>query len=170
MLGELISFWLCLKEDPTSQWCGNSFGTHDIEAKKFSAEVKSTTQKYGTVIHVNSQYQLKKENNPLYLYFCRFEKSLDGISINEIIEKFDRHQSYFIKEEIKKMGYKLENHIFNEKYKILEIKKYYVDERFPFFDSKKYNDNTFFDCVLKMEYTVSLDGLESKIIDKELLK
>lgn len=159
LIGELISYYWYFDMDNSLQWNHMGYGTHDLEGESMVVEVKSTTDRYRSQINVNSQYQLKKQKLPIYLSFVRCEESIDGVSLNIIIKKLKEDKQIDVMENINKLGYKIENHIFEKKYKILEMRLYEVNENFPVFDIRKYADTTFFKHVIKYEYILNLDSL-----------
>ena len=62
--------------------------------------------------------------------------------------------------ELEKQGFERGANIRNKKYKILEKRKYEVDDSFPKIISESFKGDKFPDSVIHIEYTVDLDGLE----------
>lgn len=170
LLGELMTYYYYKGKDDSVTWSGDEYGTHDIEANDYSVEVKSTSKKYGTDITVSSQYQFVSNNKPLYLMHYRFEKSKEGISVNQMINKFDCVKSQLIRDKLENLGYMLSNHIFDIRYKVLEIKLFDVNDEFPVLDINKYTDENLKMRLKSLQYQVNLDGIEHEVISKDFLK
>lgn len=162
ILAELLAINYLLKDNNDVFY--TDYGTHDIETANKSYEVKSTIEKYGTQIHVSSQYQLQINNQkPLDLIFVRLEKSNLGYCILDIIKILE------------KKGYKLQkiyDKISNmnttslaEKYRILESKIYQVNNQFPKIVPQSFVGGILPEGIIKMEYIVGLENLEYEQID-----
>lgn len=156
-LGELIVLNYLLKKDKNIEMTNQ--GSHDLESLNMNYEIKTTILRYISTIEVHSQYQLKKlNNNPLELYFVRLEESIDGVSINSVlknIEKFDYN--------IDKIEKKIENistKSREKKYKILEVRKYDINEKFPQITANSFKDNEIPKNIINIKYVINLDGLE----------
>ena len=79
VLGELLVLEKMFKSGKEPVWSGVEHGTHDIETDTCSIEVKSTTQRYGYEVTINSVYQMHSaDRKPLFLDFLRFELSKLG--------------------------------------------------------------------------------------------
>lgn len=151
------------KTDITAEWTATKMGSHDIECVEESCEVKSTIKRYGAEIIISGQHQLEHVK-PLYLYFCRLEESLEGISINELKAKlvangFDEGK---LEAELEKQGFERGSSIRNKKYKKLEGRIYTIDESFPKIVRSSFKNNKFPDSIIHIEYTVDLDGIKYK--------
>ena len=156
LLGELISLKHLLKSGKNASL--TSQGSHDIETSNSNIEVKTTIMRYQSLIQIHSKYQLQRLNkNPVYLYFVRLEESTSGVSINSMLN------------DLKKLNYNMSNirskindlnsDVRDKCYKIDEIRKYLIDDKFP-----KITDDTFIygkipENISGLVYTVDLDGL-----------
>ena len=163
-LGELLVLNHVIKCNPDAKY--SNLASHDIETLEYSIEVKTTTEKYNSQIHVNSQYQL--ENNtekPLKLVLVRLEKSQIGYSINDIIDSL-KNKNYDT-ESIEKI-HNIGSSILNEKYRILEARLYNIDSSFPRITLKSLKNEELPKGIIKIEYIVDLDDIEYESINLEL--
>ena len=155
-LGELIVLKYLLKNDQSVQLTEQ--GSHDIESKDKNFEVKTTIMRYISTIEIHSQYQLKSLNgNPLELYFVRLEPSKNGISINNVLE--DLRNNYKI-EKIEHKIKEMSTESREKTYKVLEIRKYNIDDRFPKIVSNNFKDNKIPENIINIKYVIDLDGIE----------
>ena len=148
------------KEDPTTEWAATKSGSHDIECAEESCEVKSTIKRYGATVTISSQHQLEFVKR-LWLYFCRMEESLEGVSINDMKDILIRsgYDEGKIELELEKQGFDRGANIRNKKYKVLEKRKYAVDETFPRIVNESFKEDKLPNAVIHVEYTVDLDGV-----------
>lgn len=161
VLAEMLAYEALLKEGEKVEWLGPEAGTHDLEGEKNRYEVKSTKKKYGTTITVSSQYQMES-NEKLYLYFCRLEESQIGDSINDLCERLLKLgcNKNDLEQKLSKLGLERGRSARKEKYKILEKKKYIIDEDFPKIVKESFKNNRIPDRIVQLTYTVDLEGLE----------
>ena len=121
--------------------------------------MKTTTLRYTSNIEIHSKYQLLSLNDKkLYLCFVRLEESLDGVSINSIIEKIEKQNI-----NIEKLKEKVKN--FNsidkdKKYKIDEIRSYEVNDNFPRIVEKDFINGKLPNHIVSIKYSIDLDGVE----------
>lgn len=90
VIAELLALDLLYSQDKSIIWTAAQAGSHDIESDSISFEVKSTVKKSETSVTISSQHQLLSEK-PLYLLFCRMEKSSLGLSINDLKTRLVSH-------------------------------------------------------------------------------
>ena len=152
VIGEMMVLENLYKKDNSIEWSAVEFGSHDIESKYES---------YGASITVSSQHQLKSMKR-LYLYFCRLEHSEEGISINDMEEKLikDGYDRDKIEYQLNQLGYEKGASVREEKYKILEKRKYEVNEKFPKIVDSSFKGDKIPKLVTQITYTIDLDGLE----------
>ncbi len=150
--------------DNTVEWTAINAGSHDIESNGSSYEVKSTVKRYGATITISSQHQLQSLKR-LQLYFCRLEKSRLGISINDMKDKLvsDGYDKDKLEQQLYHLGYENGASVRTEKYKVLEKRKYEVDEKFPKITGASFKDEHIPESVVHITYTIDLDGLEYKV-------
>ena len=143
-------------------------GTFDISSKAAFYEVKATTIKTKDLITIHSQFQLdtKSLDRPLYISFCKMEKNDAGDSINSLREEL-KNNSYDIWEIDKyllDLGYYEGSLDRDKRFITHELRFYEVDSDFPRIDEKTFTNGKFPKHVVKIEYTISLDGLNYRKI------
>lgn len=150
-----------LDSDSKAEWTVLTSGSHDIECENESCEVKSTIKRYGATVTISGQHQLEHVK-PLWLYFCRMEESMEGKSINDIKEILlsKGYNEAGLEIKLEKLGFEKGTSIRNKKFKILEKRKYLVDESFPKITKESFKEDKFPDSIVHIEYTVDLDGIE----------
>ena len=149
-----------LLNDSSAEWTATRMGSHDIECEKESCEVKSTCKRYGAEISIAGQHQLEHKK-PLYLYFLRMEESHDGISINDMKQRLINagYDSGRLEIELQHQGLEHGASIRNIKYKILEKRKYVVNDEFPSITRESFKDNHLPSGITHVVYTVDLDAV-----------
>ena len=147
--------------DKSTEWAATHMSSHDIECAEESCEVKSTIKKSSAEITISSQHQLEHVKR-LFLYFCRMEESLEGVSINEVKNTLVSHgyDENKLEMELEKQGFEKGTNIRNKKYKVLEKRKYEVDDSFPRIVQGSFKDDKFPNAITHIEYTVDLDGID----------
>ena len=161
VIAEMIVLDYIIQSDSSAVWAATRMGSHDIECSEESCEVKSTIRRYGSSITISGQHQLEHEKR-LYIYFCRMEESLEGVSINEMKSRLTQHgyDEGKLEKELEKLGFERGASIRNRKYKVLEKRRYEVDERFPRIVKESFKDDKYPDGVIHIEYTIELEGLK----------
>ena len=157
VIAEMMVLDLKYKSDKTAEWASTRMGSHDIECAEESCEVKSTVKRYGVDIVVAGQHQLE-HIKPLFIYFCRLEESLEGVSINEmkttlIEDGFDEGK---LETELEKIGFERGSSVRNKKYKKLEGRIFEVDDAFPRIVKSSFKNDKFPDAISQIQYTVNL--------------
>lgn len=161
-LGELLVLEKALKTGEIPIWSGIEHATHDIETDSCSIEVKSTTQRYGYEVTINSVYQMcSVKGKKLFLNFLRFEESKLGQSIDDVVIRLKNagYDAETLESALKKVQLEEGRVARGEKYKVLEWKEYLVDEHFPVITESSFKDNCIPQGVLKFTYSVDLAGL-----------
>lgn len=169
VLGELITFYYLYSKNDKFEWNGPRGASVDIEDSESSHEVKSTLLRYDTVVEISSQFQLV--NKKQFLYFCRFEKSKSGISIDLISRKILNlgYPKSKLEEMLKKIGFEENSLIRQEKFKLLEMRKFPVNENFPVLIIDDIFDRKMIDHIVQVKYKLDLKGLPSNSIDINFL-
>lgn len=146
--------------DPSAEWTATHMGSHDIECSTESCEVKSTCKRYGAEVTIAGQHQLVHKK-PLYLYFIRMEESLEGISVNDMKKRLVQtgYDPAKLEMELQQQGLEHGASIRDKKYKILEKRKYIVDESFPCITRESFKNNQLPAGIIQIVYTVDLDAL-----------
>ncbi len=160
VIAELKVLEYKFSQDMSTEWTATRMGSHDIECSAESCEVKSTCKRYGAEITIAGQHQLT-HNKPLYLYFLRMEESNEGVSINDMQKRLVQagYDSGKLEAELQKQGFEHGASIRNQKYKILETRKYVVDETFPRITTESFKDNHLPAGITQIVYTVDLDAV-----------
>lgn len=160
IIAEMLVLEHLYKLNHNVQWSATESGSHDIESENESFEVKSTIKRYGSMITIAGQHQLfsKKE---LYLYFCRLEKSNTGLSINDMKIRlinlgYDEDE---MEMQLLKQGYEFGSSTRDIKYKVLEQRKYFVDDNFPKITKDSFKEGMFPKSVVQITYSLDLDGI-----------
>lgn len=163
VIAEMMALDSLISQNTDVTWESVHGGTHDIESPDASYEVKSTLRKYETTVTVSSHHQLKDDHGrPLMLYFCRMEQSVHGVSINDMAEQLvrDGYEKDLLEKQLWQIGYKPGTSGRNRKYKCLEKRKYTVDGSFPQITADSFRNGEMPKGILKIEYTVDLDGVD----------
>lgn len=163
VIAEMSVLKLNYEKDTSSRWTSPYGGSHDIESCCESIEVKSTIKRYDNVVTIAGQHQLKQEKNSmLWLYFCRMEESLEGVSIDDMVISLVEagYEEHRIQEELIQMGFDPGASSRKRKYKILEIRKYRIDDSFPQITADSFRDGKIPDSIIRVEYSVCLDGIK----------
>lgn len=161
VIAEMVALAERYQLDKTTEWSALKSGSHDIECANESFEVKSTIKRYGSTITISGQHQLQ-HIKPLWLYFCRMEESLEGISINDaknmlVSIGYDANK---IEIELERQGFEKGSNIRNKKYKILEKRKYEINDSFPKIVQESFKNDKYPTSIVHIEYTIDLDGIE----------
>ena len=161
VIAEMLAINYKLQSDSSTEWAATRMGSHDIECSDESCEVKSTLKRYGAEITISGQHQLEHFKR-LFLYFCRMEESLEGVSINEMKEILVEagYDEGKLEIELERQGFERGASIRNKKYKVLEKRKYEVDDSFPRITKEAFKGDRYADAIIHIEYTVDLDGIE----------
>lgn len=161
VIAEMLALVNKFSMDNTAEWAAARSSSHDIECCTESVEVKSTIKRYGTTITISGQHQLEHVK-PLWLYFCRMEESLEGVSINDVkailVSKgYDENK---LEIELERQGFEKGTSIRNKKYKVLEKRKYEVNDSFPKIVQESFKSDKYPNSIVHIEYTIDLDGIE----------
>jgi SOS-response transcriptional repressor LexA len=161
VLAELMALDYLYKQDKTVRWAASEEGTHDIESQNHSYEVKSTVKKSESHITISSRFQLESVNE-LSLFFFRLECSEAGFSINDVVESLVKHgyDRNLIESQLGEKGLVKGRSTRGIKYTVLEARWFDVDEKFPKIVEKSFKNNTFPQNIIKILYTIDLEGLD----------
>ena len=162
ILGELVVYSYLLEQGVNVKWKGPESASHDLTSDGVDFEVKSTLSRYEKIIHITGQFQMQKPDIRLFLYFCRFEENINGISLNDMVGKLV-YKNHISEEELnkklKKMGYGPGNSAREDKYQLHEIIKYEVDDQFPRIVPEMFPDGVLPVGITRVEYDVDLSVL-----------
>lgn len=164
VLGEILIYKHLIDLGKEVRWAAIEKATHDLETSFESYEVKSTIKRYDSLISVNSQYQFVSSEKGLFLCFCRFEESLTGKSIEDVMNQLTVSGNNYseLNIAIEKMGFEKGSSARNKKYKLHEARIYQVDEKFPKITSESFCDGKLPEGIVKIVYDVDLNGLVYK--------
>lgn len=167
ILGEMIIYKHLIETGKSVKWAALEKSTHDIETDHECYEVKSTVKRYDSVITINSQHQLVRPSAGLYLCFCRFEESLTGKSIDDVLGELVLLVGNYdnFNHALEKMGYEKGSSARNKKYKLHEARMYEVNDRFPKIKAESFVEGKLPDSIVKIVYDVDLNGLEFNMLD-----
>lgn len=163
-IGEMAVLFELQKRGDNPIWNSITKGTFDITTCDSIYEVKTSIVKSFDSITIHNQFQLDIEglNKQLYIAYVKAEENNAGESIDSLANKliaagFDKTT---LEDYLSENGYYQGK---NERYKqfiIHEIRLYKVDEKFPFITKNSFVDQKMPKNVVKLEYTLSLDGLD----------
>lgn len=164
VLGELTVLEKLLLDGRKAKWTGANKATHDIELPNCSYEVKSTTNRYGYEVTISSVYQMKKSGETLDLAFCRFEPSVLGRSINDLVESIVQigYPEEELEANLQKQNLECGCTARNIRFKLLEMKVYSVDDEFPAVTCDSFVGGVLPKYVTEFSYTLDLSGVTSK--------
>ncbi len=151
-----------LRYDKTAIWAATISGSHDIECEKESCEVKSTISRYGITVTIAGQHQLDHVK-PLFIYFCRMEESIEGISINDMRQRLidNGYDEGKLDTQLEREGFEKGSSIRSKRFKVLEKRKYEVTDSFPRIVPDSFKNNHIPDQIIQIQYTIDLSGMES---------
>ena len=164
VIAELIAIKMLLHQGKHPKWAGIEHATHDIELPDRSYEVKSTIQRYGYEVEINSIHQMRKVGETLDLVFMRFEKSQLGESLNDVVDSvvqmgYPRDQ---LEQALEKAGLEKGCTARAARYKLLETRVYPVDNDFPALTLDSFVGGALPPSVIKVKYTLDLSGVASR--------
>jgi len=162
LLGELVIYLILLKRGDSPHWTGASRSSVDFFTPFNDYEVKSTISRYESNVQISGQFQLDRiTDRPLSLILCRFEPSIEGLCVNDLVDKLieqgvDRHE---LESELADLGFEEGSLARNRCYKLHEIRHYNVDENFPGITLKSFKDERLPERVKHISYTIDLTGI-----------
>lgn len=161
VLAELLVLKYLYQTYSNVQWTSIINGTHDFETDEFVCEVKSTIKKYDLTISINSQNQLHS-NKPVYLFFCRLEKSPYGNSIDDVVRELVDlgYPANELEEQLTSLNLRKGKKMRKEKYMVVDKRKYCIDDKFPKLSIEDISNETTRNKILKIVYTIDLGGIE----------
>lgn len=164
VIAEMLVLKHLYERDHSIQWTASIEGTKDIENEDRSFEVKSTKKRESSEITISSVYQLDVQK-PVSLYFCRVEESNQGVSIEDaknmlIMVGFD---GGIVENRLQDMGFR-NSFERSKKFRLLEVKRFEVDEKFPRITLNSFKGDTLPSGVTKINYSVDLCGLRGESV------
>ncbi|WP_181395898.1 PD-(D/E)XK motif protein [Cytobacillus oceanisediminis] len=168
VLAEMLSYYYLLKQQKDVSWVGPFGGSIDFNCNDGLYEVKSTVARYGSQITINSQYQLNAD----YLLFYRFEPAANGISIQYMVTKLGEIgvEESEIDRALGKLKYPIGSEVRMKSYRMLEVKKYEIDESFPKITPESFINGQLPNHISGIVYKLDLEGLNAEVIDLDEFK
>ena len=159
-IAEMIILHYLIKNGENAVWAAQEKGSHDIECESVSFEVKSTIKKSDLTISISSQHQLSSEKD-LFLAFVRMEKSIEGVSVNDMERMLVNagYENVLLSKQLEDFGFVKGSRIRDEKYKVLEIRKYTVDDSFPKITKESFVNGVFPKSITKINYNIDLANI-----------
>lgn len=159
IIGEMLTLEKLIDSGEKPVWSATKRATHDIELESSCFEVKSTLSRQEMIVTISSQFQLQQSNYNTWLVFCRFEPTNLGVSVDDLVDRLAAKGMSRIElnEALENMGLEEGSSARSEKYKLLEMKKFLIDENFPIIDPNLYSGNT---RIKKITYQIDLQGLD----------
>ena len=165
VLGELLILEYLLNRNYADvEWSGPESGVQDIQTSTDFFEVKTTTVRYKNVITISGLHQLEREN--LYLIFVRVEPSVKGESINFAVDRLVKKgvTKEVLEKKLKKIGYVEGRPEREEKFNILEVLQYEVNEEFPKITNSSFALGKKPDDVIQLTYDLDIGSCKSEKI------
>ncbi|MED4909395.1 PD-(D/E)XK motif protein [Brevibacillus centrosporus] len=162
VLGELITLRKLWDQGENPVWTGGQGGVNDIQCGTSEYECKSTTIRYDSIVSITGQFQLDYHtSDSLYLIFCRFEPSLTGESINDVVQSLVQRgmDELSLETVLEKCGYEVGSSVRTDRYKLLEMRKYHVDDSFPAITAKSFVGGKIPEAIVQFTYRLELIGL-----------
>ena len=166
-IAEMIILHKLFTKDNSAYWAAaQDKSSHDIECNDTSYEVKSTVKRTDLTVTISSQHQLFCEKQ-LFLTFVRMEKSNEGVSINEMEEKLVKagYDKDKLAKQLDECRLNKGSRIRDEKYKVLEIRKYKVDDSFPKITKDSFVNGVFPESVTDIIYDINLANIKYEKMD-----
>ena len=160
VLGELLTLYKLKKDGYENiQSLDEDHASHDLETQLEHFEVKTTLSKTKAEITISSQFQLEHDK-PLNIIFYRFEKSTEGISISDVVNEINKLEYSHLERKLSSISYPKGKTSRDIKYRLLEVRKYTVDNSFPKLSIDEINNEVFKTHLKHLTYTIDLTGLE----------
>lgn len=165
VLGELLIYeYLLERENGQVAWTGPSGASHDFQGESGDAEVKSTLQRYDSLVQITGQFQLQ-DGADLWLYLCRLEPSGNGVSIDDIVKRVSRHvRGDDLNARLAGLGYEPGNSARRERFTVLEVRRYHVDDSFPRISAQSFVGGAVPPGIQRISYAVDLGMVPSELI------
>ena len=162
-IGEMAVLLELQKKGDNPIWNSIDKGTFDITTKESIYEVKTSKVKTFDSITIHNQFQLDTEglDKVLYIAYVKVEENNAGESIDSLAQKLidNGFDKTILEDYLTTNGYYVGKNDRYKKYIIHEIRLYLVDENFPFITKNSFIDKKMPKNIVKLEYTLSLDGL-----------
>ena len=151
-------------------WQGPDAATYDIGTDDELVEVKSTLKRKKKEITLSNRFQLQPPTGKqLHLFFCQFEKSIKGFSIDWAVSVLGEtgFKTNAINDKLAQLGLEKGKSARKREYMLHEMTEYIVDEKFPAITEASFVNGHKPLGVTGYTYTVSLDDVEGTTISFE---
>ncbi len=171
VLGEMVAYYYLLTNGSQANWIGQTNGSVDLESLDTDYEVKSTMMRYDSLIQISSQFQLQSTKD-IKVCFLRFEESGHGKSIDDLADMLvkagaDEHK---IEKALISGGYEKHSSGRSKRYKLHEMRLYDVRDGFPLIIRENFADYGIPKNVIKINYTIDLEGLDYEEISLSFIR
>lgn len=170
VLGELITLIYLVDQGKQPVWQGPDAATYDIGTDDELVEVKSTLKRKKKEITLSNRFQLQPPTGKqLHLFFCQFEKSIKGFSIDWAVSVLGEKgfNTNAINDKLAQLGLEKGKSARKREYMLHEMTEYIVDEKFPAITEASFVNGHKPLGVTGYTYTVSLDDVEGTTISFE---
>lgn len=163
VLGEMMAVDRLYRIGCNPKWEGLKRGVRDIVGTGYSVEVKSTVERYSKVIQAAGEFQFEEQNNA-FLYFCRFEESESGISIDQMADIMvsdgcmNRQE---LEDILSESGLPRGRFARKNRFRLIEMIEYRIDESFPCITARSFKGDAIPKGISHIEYSVDLNAVES---------
>lgn len=171
-IAELVSLRLLLLREYDASWMGPHAGRYDIDCGSEVFEVKSTTSRKSKPAHIHGLFQLDVQDRIETMIYCRLEKSVEGLSINTLASSLVAagYDSYELETSLESLGYPTGRSSRNEKYSLLSVELFTIDDDFPHISSNSFINNCLPTGVINIDYEIDLSTvMPNEIIDIDWL-
>ena len=165
VIGEMLVFDYLWYSGYNPHWEGPLGITKDISCAEFDVEVKSTKSRYSYNVESAGEYQFEDSIRDLVLFFCRFEKSEGGVSLDDLATSlvskgvFDRDS---LETWLCRAGFPYGKVARQSKYRLLEMLCCNVDEQFPCIRPSSFVRGTAPPGVSHIRYDIDLSTVKDR--------
>jgi hypothetical protein len=162
VLGEMFMLKFLLSRGDHPEWTGCNGGVVDIVTNTAKYEVKSTIIRHETEVTISSTFQLSG-SDPLHLIFCRFEQVRYGVSINSLSDQLVAlgMSKQGLEQGLEKLGFEEGASAREQTYRLLEMRKYDIDDDFPGITPRSFVGGQLPPGVKHLTYRLDLSNIPS---------
>ncbi len=167
VVGEMMVYRWLLQQGIKPQWTASSRSRLDFITENAAWEVKSTLSHTDLQITVNGQKQLTSQPDcPLSVMFCRMEPNPQGESVNDMVKSLIALgiDETFLENALSGLGLKLGAFARKERFSLLELRRYPVNEKFPRLTEDSFVGGQLPDGIIKIKYVIDLANLEYEVV------
>lgn len=171
-IAELVSLRFLLLRGYDVLWMGPHAGRYDIDCGSEIFEVKSTTSRKRKPAHIHGLFQLDVQGRIETMIYCRLEKSVEGLSIDSLSSSLvaSGYDFYELETSLESLGYPIGRSSRNEKYSLLSMELFSINDSFPHISSSSFINNHLPAGVTNIDYEIELSSvIPNEIIDIDWL-